>query len=289
MNTNESTVNEKPIDVSEEKLLTRRDLISMFFRQQFQQASFNYERIHALAFCVDMIPVIKRVYNTKEEQVEALERHLVFFNVTPAMSGPLVGVTAALEEARAKGKDIDDKTISSMKVGMMGPLAGVGDPLVWGTLRPITAALGATLALSGSIFGPILFFVLFNLVRLAMKWYGLTYGYKAGLNIISDMAGNVLQKLTEGATVLGLFVMGVLVTQWTTINTPIVISETTDQTGETQMTTLQNILDDLVPGLLPLALTFLMMYLLRKKVNPIWLIFGLFGVGILGYWLGILE
>ncbi|WP_436860477.1 PTS system mannose/fructose/sorbose family transporter subunit IID [Mammaliicoccus lentus] len=276
-------------DTTDEKLLTKNDLISIFFRQQFQQASFNYERIHALAFCVDMIPVIKRVYHTKEEQVEALERHLMFFNVTPAMSGPLIGVTAALEEAKSKGKDVDENTINSMKVGMMGPLAGVGDPLIWGTLRPITAALGATLALTGNILGPILFFVFFNIIRLAMKWYGLVYGYKAGMNIIGDMSGNILQKLTEGATVLGLFVLGVLVTKWTTIKSPIVISETTNQKGETEITTLQNILDDLMPGLLPLGLTFLMMFLLRKKVNPIWLIFGLFGISILGYWLGILK
>jgi sorbose PTS system EIID component len=288
METYVNEVNKTP-DNNEERLLTKKDLISIFIRQQFQQASFNYERIHGLAFCVDMIPAIKRFYKKKEDQVEALKRHLVFFNTTPAVSGPVVGVTAALEEAKSKGQDIDEGTINSMKVGLMGPLAGVGDPLIWGTLRPITAALGATLALEGSILGPILFFVLFNAVRLGLKWYGLTYGYNAGLNIVKDMAGNILQKLTEGATVLGLFIMGVLVSKWTTINVPIIVSETTNQEGEVSITTVQNILDQLIPGLLPLGLTFLMMYFLRKKVNPIWLIFGLFGLGIVGYWLGILA
>lgn len=78
----------------------------------------------------------------------------VFFNTTPAVCGPVIGVTAAMEEARANGAEIDDGTINGIKVGLMGPLAGVGDPLVWGTLRPITAALGASLALSGNILGP---------------------------------------------------------------------------------------------------------------------------------------
>ncbi|MBP1044765.1 PTS mannose transporter subunit IID [Enterococcus sp. BWM-S5] len=272
-----------------QSLITKKDLMTTFVFSNFQQASFNYERIHALAFCVDMIPTIKRVYKTKEEQAEALKRHLTFFNTTPAVCGPVIGVTIAMEEARASGADIDDGTINSLKVGLMGPLAGVGDPLVWGTLRPITAAVGASLALSGSVLGPLFFFVAFNLVRLSMKWFGLTYGFRKGLDIVQDLSGNLLQKLTEGATILGLFIMGVLVTKWTTINIPLVVSETPGADGETIVTTVQNILDDLVPGLLALGLTLLMMKLLKKKVSPILLIFILFAVGIAGYGLGILQ
>lgn len=138
----------------EQRKITRSDLVSMFLRSNLQQASFNFERIHGLGFCYDMIPAIKRLYPLKEDQVAALRRHLVFFNTTPAVCGPVIGVTAAMEEARANGAEIDDGTINGIKVGLMGPLAGVGDPLVWGTLRPITAALGASLALSGNILGP---------------------------------------------------------------------------------------------------------------------------------------
>lgn len=272
-----------------QSLITKKDLMTTFVFSNFQQASFNYERIHALAFCVDMIPTIKRVYKTKEEQAEALKRHLTFFNTTPAVCGPVIGVTIAMEEAKASGAEIDDGTINSLKVGLMGPLAGVGDPLVWGTLRPITAAVGASLALNGSVLGPLFFFVAFNLVRLSMKWFGLTYGFKKGLDIVQDLSGNLLQKLTEGATILGLFIMGVLVTKWTTINVPLVVSETPGADGETVITTVQNILDDLVPGLLALGLTLLMMKLLKKKVSPILLIFILFAVGIAGYGLGILQ
>ncbi|MFV0393480.1 MAG: PTS system mannose/fructose/sorbose family transporter subunit IID [Coprobacillaceae bacterium] len=269
--------------------ITKKDIFKTFIYSNFQQASFNYERIHALAFCVDMIPTIKRVYKTKEEQAEALKRHLTFFNTTPAVCGPVIGVTMAMENARAKGASIDDGTINSLKVGLMGPLAGVGDPLVWGTLRPITAAIGASLALSGNIAGPLIFFFAFNIARLALKWFGLTYGFKKGLDIVKDLSGNILQKLTEGATILGLFIMGVLVTKWTTINIPLVISETTGVDGNTIVTTLQNVLDDLVPGLLSLGLTLIMMQLLKRKISPIILIFVLFIVGVLGYWAGILA
>ncbi|MCP1222886.1 mannose/fructose/sorbose PTS transporter subunit IID [Sebaldella sp. S0638] len=268
--------------------INRKDMISTFIRSNFQQASFNYERIHGLAFCVDMIPTIKRVYTKKEDQVEALKRHLVFFNTTPAVCGPVIGVTIAMEEAKASGAEIDDGTINSLKVGLMGPLAGVGDPLVWGTLRPITAAIGASLALSGTILGPLAFFIAFNAVRLGMKWFGLKYGIIKGMDIVKDLSGNILQKLTEGATILGLFIMGVLVTKWTSINVPLVVSETPGPDGTMVVTTVQNILDDLVPGLLALGLTMLMMKLLKKKVSPIVLIFALFAVGIIGYWSGIL-
>lgn len=275
--------------IMEQRKITRSDLVSMFLRSNLQQASFNFERIHGLGFCYDMIPAIKRLYPLKEDQVAALRRHLVFFNTTPAVCGPVIGVTAAMEEARANGAEIDDGTINGIKVGLMGPLAGVGDPLVWGTLRPITAALGATLALSGNILGPLLFFFIFNAVRLAMKWYGLQLGFRKGVNIVSDMGGNVLQKLTEGASILGLFVMGVLVTKWTSINVPLVVSQTHAADGSTVTMTVQNILDQLCPGLLALGLTLLMVRLLNKKINPVWLIFALFGLGIIGNALGFLS
>ncbi len=103
------------------------------------------------------------------------------------------------------------------------------------------------------------------------------------------MAGGRLQKLTDGASILGLFVMGALVNRWTTINVPLVVSTITKADGTTAVTTVQNILDSLLPGLLTLIFTFICMSLLRKKVNAVWIIFGIFAFGILFYWLGWLK
>lgn len=268
--------------------ITKSDLVKTFIYSNFQQASFNFETIHGLAFCVDMIPTIKKVYDNKEDQVAALKRHLVFFNTHPFFCGPVIGVTMALEEEKAKGSPIDEGMISSVKVGLMGPLAGVGDSLFWGTIRPILLAAGASIALSGSIFGPLFFFLAMNGIRLPLRYFGLTYGFRKGRDIVQDLSGNFLKKLTEGATIMGLFIMGVLVTKWATINVPVVVSRVTDDAGQTTVTTVQNVLDNLTPGLLPLGLTLLMSYFLRKKVNPLILIFGLFLLGIVGYWTGIL-
>ncbi len=270
-----------------EKKLTKKDFFWMFIRSNFLQGSWNMERMQALGYCFGMVPLIKRLYQG-EEQKKALKRHLEFYNTQPYVTAPIIGVVSALEEQRANGKDINDGVINGIKVGMMGPLAGVGDPIFWGTLRPICASLGASFALTGSLFGPVLFFLLFNLVRLLVRWYGIKYGYEKGTDIVSDVAGNTLQKLTEGASILGLFVMGALVNKWTTVNIPIVISTIHKQDGTVAVTTVQTILNQLMPGLVPLVLTFICVKLMKKKVNPILIIFGLFAIGILGYWTGIL-
>ena len=171
----------------------------------------------------------------------------------------------------------------------MGPLAGVGDPIFWGTLRPVLAALGAGLAITGSLLGPLLFFIGINLCRAITRWYGFKYGYEKGTTIVNDMGGGRLQKLTQGASILGLFVMGSLVSKWTSINIPLELSRYKNQMGEEVVTTVQSVLNDLLPGLAALGLTFLCMYLLRKKVNAMYIIFALFGVGILGYHFGVLA
>jgi len=267
--------------------LTKKDIRR---RSTFLLGSFNFERMQAMGFCVSMIPTIKRLYSKKEDQAAALKRHLEFFNTQPWVASPIIGVTAAMEQERANGaKDIDDAAISGVKVGLMGPLAGVGDPIFWGTLRPVLAALGAGLAISGNLLGPLLFFIGINLCRSLTRWYGFKYGYEKGTEIVNDMGGGRLQKLTQGASILGLFVMGSLVSKWTSINIPLELSRYKNQMGEEVVTTVQSVLNDLLPGLAALLLTFFCMYLLRKKINAMYIIFALFGVGIVGYHFGILA
>ncbi|QLB41995.1 PTS mannose transporter subunit IID [Mannheimia pernigra] len=269
---------------TEIKKVTKSDLNAVVRRSNLFQGSWNFERMQALGFAYAMVPVIKRLYPDPNDPArkEAIKRHSEFFNTQPFVGAPILGVTIAMEEERANGKEIDNAAINGIKVGLMGPLAGVGDPIFWGTVRPVFAALGAGLALKGELLGPILFFVLFNLVRLATRYYGVVYGYKKGLDVVQDMSGGLLQKLTEGASILGLFIMGALVQKWTSINVPLVLSTIQKQDGTTEITTVQSILDSLMPGLLPLLLTFACMWLLRHRVNAIWIILGFFVIGILG-------
>ncbi len=275
----------------EVKKVTQGDLNSVVMRSNLFQGSWNFERMQSLGFMYSISPVIKRLYPdpNSQERKDAIKRHLEFFNTQPFVAAPVIGVTIAMEEERANGKDINDAAINGIKVGLMGPLAGVGDPIFWGTARPVFAALGAGLALSGSLLGPLLFFILFNFVRLATLYYGVTYGYKKGVDVVQDMSGGLLQKLTEGASILGLFIMGALVQKWTSITVPLVVSEITRQDGTVQVTTVQNVLDSLMPGLLPLLCTFACMWLLRNRVNALWIIIGIFIIGILGAATGVLA
>ena len=271
-----------------DKKVTSNDLLWTFIRSNFLLGSFNFERMQSMGFCVSMMPILKRVYgDNKDEMKAALKRHLEFFNTQPFVAAAIMGIIGAMEEKRANGADISPATLSGVKVGLIGPLAGVGDPIFWGTIRPVLAALGAGIALTGSIIGPIIFFVAFNAIRLATHWYGVKYGYEKGTELVENIGGNEMKFLTEGASVLGLLVMGALVAKWTTVNMPLVISEYDNSAGEHVVTTLQTILDSLMPGIVALLMTFACMGLLKRGMNPLVIIIGLFAIGIVGYAIGL--
>ena len=300
--------------------LSKSDRIKVWFRHQYLQGSWNYERMQNGGWCFSMIPAIKRLYPNKDDQIAALKRHMEFYNTHPYVSSPVIGVTLALEEDRANGAPVEDAAIQGVKVGMMGPLAGVGDPVFWFTLRPLLGALGASLAMGGSIMGPILFFVVWNAMRLLFMWYTQEFGYKLGTSITKDLSGGLMGKITEGASILGMFVIGGLVQRWVSISfAPTVstvtqsegayidwsaIQATADSSGVAQaihdalssfsslgatglevekVTTLQANLDQLIPGLAAVCVTLLCCWLLKKKVSPIAIIIGMFAIGILGH------
>ncbi|MDB1749152.1 PTS system mannose/fructose/sorbose family transporter subunit IID [Enterococcus avium] len=297
--------------------LSKRDRLAVAWRSTFIQGSWNYERMQNGGWCFAMLPAIKKLYKTKEDRTLAMQRHLEFFNTHPYIASPIIGVTLALEEERANGAPVDDVAIQGVKVGMMGPLAGVGDPVFWFTVRPMLGALGASLALAGNILGPIIFFLAWNIIRWAFMWYTQEFGYRAGSKITDDLSGGLLQKVTKGASILGMFVLGALVQRWVNVKfTPIVstvkldkgayiewdklpagaqgIKEALSQQASglaldsSKVTTLQDNLDSLIPGLAALLLTLLCMWLLKKKVSPIVIILGLFVVGVGLHVLGIM-
>lgn len=296
--------------------LTKNDRLNVMWRSQFLQGSWNYERMQNGGWAYTLLPVLKKLYTNEEDQKLALQRHLEFFNTHPYVAAPIVGVTLALEEERANGAPVDDVAIQGVKVGMMGPLAGVGDPVFWFTLRPMLGALGASIALGGSILGPILFFVLWNVIRIAFLWYTQELGYRAGSEITDDLSGGLLQDITKGASILGMFVLAALVQRWVNISFAPVISEVELQPGayiewdklaqgtrgiqeallqydaglsltSTKVTTLQQNLDSLLPGLAGLVLTFICMWLLDRDVSPIVIILGLFVIGVVGHVIGL--
>lgn len=303
--------------MTEKLQLSKSDRQKVWWRSTFLQGSWNYERMQNLGWAYALIPAIKKLYTSKEDRAAALERHLEFFNTHPYVAAPIIGVTLALEEERANGAEIDDTAIQGVKIGMMGPLAGVGDPVFWFTVRPILGALGASLAMAGNIVGPLLFFFGWNIIRMAFLWYTQELGYKAGSEITKDLSGGIIQKITKGASILGMFILAVLVERWVSITFTVNLPATQLSEGayiefpkgnvtgtelqgilgdvasglsltSTQTNTLQGQLDSLIPGLMGLLLTFFCMRLLKKKVSPITIIIGLFIVGIIARFFGIM-
>ncbi|EHJ57598.1 PTS system, mannose/fructose/sorbose family, IID component [Streptococcus urinalis FB127-CNA-2] len=304
--------------MTEEKIqLSKSDRQKVWWRSTFLQGSWNYERMQNLGWAYTLIPAIKKLYKTKEDRAAALERHLEFFNTHPYVAAPIIGVTLALEEEKANGAPIDDTAIQGVKIGMMGPLAGVGDPVFWFTVRPILGALGASLAMAGNIVGPLIFFIGWNLIRMAFLWYTQELGYKAGSEITKDLSGGIIQKITKGASILGMFILAVLVERWVSIKFALMLPATKlskgayiefphgNVSGEKlqailgqykdglsltpeKVNSLQGQLDSLIPGFTGLLLTFFCMWLLKKKVSPITIIIALFIVGILARVAGIM-
>ena len=303
--------------MAEKIQLTKSDRRKVWWRSTFLRGSWNYERMQNLGWAYSLIPAIKKLYTTKEDRAAALERHLEFFNTHPYVAAPIMGVTLALEEEKANGAEIDDTAIQGVKIGMMGPLAGIGDPVFWFTVRPILGALGASLASAGNIVGPLIFFFGWNIIRMAFLWYTQEFGYKAGSEITKDLSGGLLQKITKGASILGMFILAALVERWVNVTFTLSLPSTQLSKGayiefpngavtggklqeilgqvqsglsltQEKANTLQGQLDSLIPGLMGLLLTFLCMWLLKKKVSPIVMIIGLFIVGIVAHVIGLM-
>lgn len=279
-----TTSNDAAVQTADERKLTKQDLNRVAIRSLGMEWDWNYERQMNMAFCYSMLPVIKKLYPNKDDQVAAMQRHLEFFNTTPHMSTLILGITAAMEEQNASDPDFETESINNVKVSLMGPLAGIGDSFIWGTLRIIATGVGVSLAAQGNILGPLLFLLLFNIPAQGLRFYLMHAGYKLGSGFLAKVQeSGLMDILTYGASVLGLMVIGGMTAENVAITVPLVIGS-----GETA-TTLGDICNTIMPGLLPLAFTLLMYWLVSKKnVKTTMLLVALVVIGLVGSFFGIL-
>ncbi|GFZ33998.1 hypothetical protein CSC2_45240 [Clostridium zeae] len=266
--------------------LSKSDLRKVFWRTQFYQLSWNYERLQNLCYCYCMMPVLKKLYKDKNELQAAVKVHLEYFNCQPFLSNIILGANAAVEETMINDGALDEAGIVQVKIALMGPMAGVGDPIIWGIIRPVIAAICAGIALSGNVAGPLIFFIAINLVRIIIRYNGLMIAYREGINIINRLKGTV-PKLKNIMAVLTYTVIGGLVAKWTIIKAPLVLY-TLNKDNTTVAFTVQQQLDNIMPNLLSLLLIFLVYWLLHKRVSPLICMIGLMIFGIAGYAFGIL-
>ncbi|ECG4008270.1 PTS mannose/fructose/sorbose transporter family subunit IID [Salmonella enterica] len=263
-------------------LVTARDLRRVFWRSFQMEFSWNYERQMNLAFVYTLIPVLKKLYSRKEDLAEALKRHLAFFNTTPHIVTLILAITVAMEEKNSQQKEMDASSIDNVKASLMGPLAGIGDSFFWGTLRLIATGIGTSLALKGNILGPILFLLVFNVPHILARWFFTRWGYVLGTGVLQRIQqSGMMESLTYGASIIGLMVVGAMTASMIDITIPITFG-----TGEAK-THVQDIINDIMPCLLPLISFAIVYWLLGKKVKPLTIIGGIALVGIFGSWIGL--
>lgn len=274
----ENLSNEQP------KKLRKIDLIKHWLGGYSQETCYNYERLQALGSTQAIIPVIKRLYKTREERAKALKKYMIFFNTEPSFIGTVIpGIAASMEEQVANGVDINDEDINSLRTGLMGYMAGIGDTVSQGIVYPILAGIACSLALSGNIAYPIIFEVCYKIIMLTSGYSMYMLGYTKGKSAILDFLRAGTLNSYRNFSIVGLMVIGSMVATRVTIMTPIAF-----KIGEVSLN-LQQVLDSLLPAMLPLLSVLGVWKLLAKGLSATYVIAILFVVGVICSLLGILA
>lgn len=267
----------------QEPLIGKVEMKSMFWRSFLIQSSWSFDKMMAIGCAYAMEKPLRKIYTNDDDYYNALLRHCETFNITPHISTFVFGIAAAMEEENAKGESFDISSINNIKVGLMGPLSGIGDSFYWGTFRVIAAGIGVAFAQQGNIVGSILYFLIYTILHFSGKWIAGKYGYKIGISFLQDSEDNhTLDKLSYGASILGLCVVGAMIGTMVIFTIPYIMN-----LGGTK-TPVQEIFDQIFPGILPLGITFLCVWLFKKNFKTIHIIIGIFIFCILGSVCGIL-
>ena len=242
----------KSIPADERKMLKKA-----FWRSFTLYAAVSPAKQGASGFCYSLMPFINKFYKNDEEgKKAALTRSMSYFNTTITCSTFIMGLVASMEKKNSEQKDFDENSINAVKSSLMGPLAGIGDSIFWGVLRVIAAGIAVGLGASGNILAPLVFLVLFNVPSILIKYYGTFFGYKLGSEYIQKMyASGLMNILTKAASIVGGMTASMV-----TFKSTFELS----MKGKSILN-LQNMLDQIFVGIVPLGLTLLCYYLLKKK------------------------
>ncbi|NOW05034.1 PTS system mannose/fructose/sorbose family transporter subunit IID [Clostridium beijerinckii] len=262
-------------DICEDQLITKKDLKKVFWKSLPFEISWNYVRQDHMGFAYSMTPIVEKLYKNKEDRAEALKRHMEFFNITVYFSTLVLGIVTAMEEQKSKDPNFDTQSINNVKASLMGPLSGIGDSLFLGTLRIIAAGIGASLALNGSIFGAILFLLIYNIPAFALRYFGMMKGYEVGAGLLNQIQkSGLMNMITHSTAVLGLMTIGSMIATMVSVKVPLTFGS-----GDA-VTKVQTILDSIMPCLLPLGVTFLIYWLLGKNIKVTYILIGVILISI---------
>lgn len=272
-----SNQNLRYVDTNPAPRVSKKTLTKMIWRSTMLQASFNYERMQSGGWLWAMLPGLEEVHTNKEDLATSMIQNLDFLNTHPFAVTFVMGIVLSMEQMKT-----DVQTIRSVRISVAAPLGGIGDALFWYTLVPITAGLTANMAINGSMLGPILYFIILFAAEMGLR-YGLMYwSYNLGMKAVSMMT-EYAQEFTHAASVMGVFVVGALIANYgggTKLGIAIANGE--------KPIIVQNYLNMILPCLLPLLLTLLMYFLIKKKGwTPVKCIGLILVIGIVGAMFGI--
>lgn len=228
-------------------------------------------------FIYSLMPAIKRFYPTKEQRQEAMVRHTSWYNITQNVGTLCMGLVAAMEKENSEDPNFDTHSIDAIKASLMGPMSGIGDAIFWGVLRVIAAAVGIAVGVSGSILGPILFLLIYNIPSILCRWWMTVLGYKLGTSFITKIySSGIMGLVTKVASILGLIMIGAMTASFVKFQTILAIP-----VSGSDPVAIQTYLDAIFKGIVPLGVTLGCLGLMKKNINVIWIIVGLMVIGML--------
>ncbi|MFS2222336.1 PTS system mannose/fructose/sorbose family transporter subunit IID [Pantoea sp. B65] len=243
----------------EEKKMLRQ----LFFRQFPLLGSMNFTRMEGLSYGWALAPMLKKIYPDPHRYLEALKRNSQFFNTNQHLAPFILGLTLSMEKENASNRAFDTAGINGIKVALMGPFAGVGDSFFYGVLRIIATGIAIGLASQGNLLGPLLFLLIYNIPSYLIRYYGGVMGYRLGSKYIAEATqSGLLSCITKASSIMGLMMVGAM--SATMVKFP--TSYKTMIAG--QPFVLQEILDKICVGLIPLLLVLGCLRMLNKKVSP---------------------
>ena len=269
---------------SEKNRTTKADLKKLFWRSVPTEHSWNYERQSNCSYCFALLPILKKLYPDKKDLSESMKRHMEFFNTTPYVVTFPLAISAAMEEKRAENPDnFDTASIVNVKTALMGPMAAIGDTLFHGTLRIVATGIGTTLALQGNPLGALLFLLIFNIPAWAIRYIMTFKGYEIGTGFLEKVQkSGIMETFTFLASIIGLMVTGAMSAGSIGLALNINFG-----TGDA-VTSVQSLIDGIVPRLLPLVLFGIVWKLLKKKkVSPLVMMLAMIVIGIIGAYFNI--
>lgn len=267
--------------------LTKKDVKkAAIFWWATSHTTYNYQRLQAGSLTSMMGPVLNKLYHGNKEKItEGLQRHMQYFNTEPRWGAILPGMTVALEEGLANDTsgDMDASMITEIKTALMGPLAGIGDTVWAGLIKPVILSITLGWAMQGYIWGAWAYGIGVTLLDFAITYLMFTQGYKLGMDSIDKfLEGGFIAKVTTFLGIVGLFCLGVMIVKYVTIGAVFEIEMTTGTLN------IGEIMNKIFPCLVPLGITFLSYWLLVKGKSVTTVLLILFLIGFVGGAVGFL-